>query len=58
MGKKYKELFDLIEQDGQAKQYFNTLPDYVQETLCQRAGRVNSYESLRDYAQNLTRGDN
>lgn len=58
MGKKYRELFELIEADGQAKQYFEKLPDYVQETICQRAGRVNSFESLQDYAQNLTRGDN
>jgi hypothetical protein len=50
-------LFGLMESDGEARAYYESLPDYVQETIRQRAGNVNSFESLRDYAENLTRGD-
>ena len=45
-------------EDAQAAQYFASLPDYVQETMRERSGRINSLLSLRDYAENLTRGDN
>ena len=58
MAKKYSDLFCLIDTDAHAHQYFSSLPDYVQEEMSKRAQSVNSFESLCDYAENLTRGDN
>lgn len=58
MDKKYPDLYNLIAEDRQAHEYFSKLPDYVQEEIDHRAGHVNSFASLQDYAENLTRGDN
>lgn len=58
MGKKYNDLFSLIDCDARAHQYFSSLPDYVQEEMDKRAQNINSFESMCDYADNLTRGDN
>ncbi len=55
---KYADLNALLQQDSQAKAYFNALPDYVQSQISTRSSHVNSLDSLRDYAENLTRGDN
>ena len=54
---KYKDLYAVMEAEPDAKRYFETLPDYVRETIADRAENVNSFASLKDYAQNLTRGD-
>lgn len=54
---KYPNIHALLQGDPSAKAYFNRLPDYVQEQICTRADHVNSYASLKDYAENLTRGD-
>lgn len=55
---KYSDLYSLLESDGEARQYFETLPAYVQETISERADGVNSFESLCNYVDKLTRGDN
>ena len=57
MPKKYKDLYNLIAQNDNADQYFNPLPDYVQDQISTRADSVNSFASLKDYAENLLRGD-
>jgi hypothetical protein len=54
---KYHDLTELLEKDLQAKIYFNKLPDYVRDQIRTRSGNVNSFDSLKDYAENLTRGD-
>lgn len=54
---KYPDVYALIAQEPAAKEYFNKLPDYVREQICTRAQGVNSFASLQDYAENLTRGD-
>ncbi|MCI6257346.1 hypothetical protein [Pseudoflavonifractor sp. HCP28S3_F10] len=54
---RYPDLYALIQHETEARQYFNKLPDYVQEQICTRAENVNSFASLQDYAENLTRGD-
>ena len=54
---KYPNLTALLQSEPQAKQFFNALPDYVQSQITTRGGNVNSFDSLRDYAENLTRGD-
>jgi len=55
--KKYSGLFSLIEQDSEAGRYYASLPDYVKESIASRAHHVNSFDSLKDYAENLLRGD-
>lgn len=55
--KTYRDLFALLRDDPEAKRYFDTLPDYVRDQIGTRADGVNSFASLKDYAQNLTRGD-
>ena len=54
---KYSDLNDLLREDPRAKEYFNTLPEYVQSQIQARPGGVNSFASLQDYVENLTRGD-
>ena len=57
MKNKFSGLDSLIQQNRQAKQYFESLPDYVRVQIRTRSSNVNSYESLCDYAENLLRGD-
>ena len=54
---KYPDLYALLEDAPEAKQYFEKLPDYVKDQISTRAEGVNSFESLKDYAENLLRGD-
>lgn len=58
MDQKYNDLYQLIQQDQQANQYYSSLPEYVKDMMSARSDSINSYESLCDYAENLTRGDN
>jgi len=57
MNDKYSGLQELIDQDREAGAYFNCLPGYVKETINERSENINSFASLRDYAQNLLRDD-
>ena len=57
MPKKYSGLGALIKDDAQAKQYFSSLPGYVRDQIGQRDSNINSFDSLKDYAENLLRGD-
>ncbi len=54
---KYPDLYALIQSDSSAKQYYESLPEYVREQISSKAGGVNSMASLQDYAENLLRGD-
>lgn len=54
---KYPDLQTLLAEEQEAGQYYNKLPDYVKQQISTRAQSVNSFESLRDYAENLLRGD-
>ncbi len=53
----YPNLDTLLRSDPEAKHYFDTLPDYAREQISTRADSVNSFTSLKDYAQNVLRGD-
>ena len=55
---KYPDMYALLSRNQQAKQYFDALPDYVREHISTRSGNVQTFESLRDFAENLLRGDN
>lgn len=54
---RYSDLNALLDSEPAARQYFEALPDYAREQIQTRAGSVNSIASLKDYAENLLRGD-
>lgn len=54
---KYPNLNALLNAQPEANAYFRSLPDYVRDQISARPNGVNSFESLKDYAENLTRGD-
>ena len=47
---KYRDLYQLIEKDSAAC-------EYVRSSMKERSDGVNSFESLRHYAENLTKGE-
>lgn len=57
MSKKYSGLQELCKHDKNADRYFSELPDYVKSQISQRENNINSMDSLKDYAENLLRGD-
>lgn len=57
MEPKYESMYTMFEKDPAAKRYFDSLPDYVREQISTRADSVNSFSGLKDYAENLLRGD-
>lgn len=54
---KNQDLYAVLKNETGAQEYFNKLPDYVRDQISTRAGDINSFKSLKDYAENLTRGD-
>ena len=54
---KYTDLNTLLQSEPEAKRYYDTLSDYVREQISTRHAGVNSLASLKNYAENLTRGD-
>jgi len=52
-----QNLESLIFENADARQYYNELPDYVREQIRSRGDSVKSFENLKDYAENLLRGD-
>ena len=54
---KYNNLQDMLDRCPGAKKYYNDLPDYVQEMICQRGDNVCTEETLKNYADNLLSGD-
>ncbi|CAB1249980.1 MAG: YdeI/OmpD-associated family protein [Clostridiales bacterium] len=57
MDKKYGNMFEMLKDNPEAKAYFDNLPPTVRQQISTRSFNVNSFESLRHYADNLTRGD-
>lgn len=53
----YSDLNALLRSEPEARHYFDTLPDYAREQISTRSDSVNSFASLKNYAQNLLRGD-
>ena len=54
---KYANLNALLKADPRAREYFNSLPDYVRQQMASNPGGINSMDSLQTYANNLTQGD-
>ena len=57
MQKKYNNLSDMLENCQEAKNFYNSLPDYVKSTIKERGDNVLSLDSLHTYADNLLSGD-
>lgn len=57
MSENYYDLFDLIEQDDAAEDFFVNLPEYIQEMIEDRADEIRSLQDLQSYADNLLSGD-
>lgn len=55
--KQYEDLNAMLRADGEARTYFDALPDYVKEQIATRPAGVKNMENLRDFAENLLRGD-
>ncbi len=53
----YPDLNSLLRSEPEAKHYFDALPNYAREQISARSDSVNSFASLKDYAQDLLRGD-
>lgn len=54
---KYSGLNDLLRDNKEASTFFASLPDYVRDAISKRADNINSFASLKTYANNLTQGD-
>ena len=53
MQKKYYDLFDLLESDCEAEDYFCELPEYAREIIEDRADKIKTFDELRQNAENL-----
>lgn len=53
----YPDLYSLMADVPEAKQYFDTLPDYIRDQISTRPQGVNSFVSLQSYAEKLLAGD-
>lgn len=53
----YPNMDALLRAEPEARKYFESLPDYAREQICTRANNVKTFDSLRNYAENLLRGD-
>lgn len=51
---KYGGLTSLLEQDPACRRYFDSLPEYIQETVQERGNAICSSRDLRRYVNNLT----
>lgn len=55
--KQYADMYELFKDDATAKQYFDGLPVKIREQVNTQANRMNSYQNLKGYAEDLLRGD-
>ena len=53
MSERFYDLFDLLEEDSEAEEFYQELPEYVREFIEDRADSVRSLEDLRQCADNF-----
>ena len=53
---KYPDLNAMPRSEPEAKRYYDAFPNYLREQIGIRSAGVNSFASLKDYAEYLTRG--
>ena len=51
--KRYDGLYSLMEQDDAAEEYFDALPEYIKDSICQRAETICSRSELESCAHTL-----
>ena len=56
MGCNHISLTTLMESDSKACDYYNSLPEHIKEKIKKNGENIDSFESLKNYAQNLLRG--
>jgi hypothetical protein len=54
---KYVDLFDLLDKEPQAKTYFNKLPENVKQQIQGQSKNIDSFDSLRNYAETQNRSN-
>lgn len=52
-----KSLSQFLESNDEAKNYFDTLPEFVRETLMQAKGDITNVEELKSCAQNICKNN-
>lgn len=52
-----KSLSKFLENNHEAKSYFDTLPEFVRETLMQSKNDICSMEELKNCAQNICKNN-
>lgn len=57
MEQQYQNLGELLKNEPEVYDYFTSLPVYARSMIARRSGNVHSYEELRNYADNVLRGD-
>lgn len=55
--KTYPDLFELLRNETEARELFESLPMYVRTAINDRPNGINSLSSLRSYVDNMTKGD-
>ncbi len=53
MSAEFYDLFDLLEQDIEAGDYYSELPLFVQEMIEDKADSVRNIDDLKNYADNF-----
>jgi len=53
----YQNLDGLLARDSRAREYFNKLPNYAQDSMRERANNIHTWPDLQTYAENLLTGD-
>jgi len=52
----YADLQAMIFQDGNARQYYNELPEYIRDELSSRGDDLTTFDSLKRHAETLLEG--
>jgi hypothetical protein len=53
----YDDLNAMLRSNGQAWEYYTSLPDYVRDHISSRGSNVKTLSSLQAYGENLLQGD-
>ena len=53
LSKSYYDLFELLEGDDEAEDYFRELPEYAREIIEDRADKIRSIDDLKDTAETI-----
>ena len=57
MGYNHISFTTLMESDSKACDYYNSLPEHIKEKIKSGGDNIDSYESLKNYAQILLNGN-